>query len=71
MTPHSITAHFSETPAASRHPPLAPLATAYIPEPPVLTLDTPLEHAALVVVRAYLGALKAAKLLWLNFKEPG
>ena len=42
--------------------PFAPLATAYIPEPPVLTLDTPLEHAALVVVRAYLGAIKAAKL---------
>ena len=42
--------------------PFASLATAYIPEPPVLALNTPLEHAALVVVRAYLGALKAAKI---------
>jgi hypothetical protein len=41
--------------------PFSSLVTAHIPEPPVLALDTPLEHAALVVVRAYLGALRAAK----------
>ncbi len=45
--------------------PFASLTTAYIPEPPVLTfnpmVESEVKHAALVVVRAYLGALKAAK----------
>jgi hypothetical protein len=41
--------------AALPSDPFESLITAHIPEPPLLTLETPLEHAALVVVRAYLG----------------